>query len=135
MSLKERAFQEFNKNLEENETIKESIVAYYEVESGISGLVGVPNGTPTPVRGILAYSDKSLMFYGEVFRNLPITLHIPYRKIDEIKEKKHIFKLFKSSPTIVVIHKDQDMFSTRGNEEEFVKLHSFFENVKHNLAC
>ncbi|TJZ32282.1 hypothetical protein FA002_24220 [Priestia megaterium] len=129
MSLKERAIKEFQSKIDSEEEIRGSIFAYYESESGLSGLVGVPNGNSTPIRGVLAYTGRNLLFYGEVFSKLPIVLHIPFYKIKEIKTGKQIFAIFKSSPTIVVIHNDREVFSTRGNEEEFIKLESFFENV------
>lgn len=129
MSLKERAIKEFQSKMDSGEEIRESIFTYYESESGLSGLVGVPNGNPMPIKGVLAYTDKSLLFYGEVFTKFPIVLHIPFYKIKEIKTGKQIFAIFKSSPTFVVIHDDREVFSTRGNKEEFIKLESFFESV------
>jgi len=44
MSLKERATKEFKEKIDSDEEIRESILTYYECESGFSGLVGVPKG-------------------------------------------------------------------------------------------
>ncbi|MEW4210870.1 hypothetical protein Q0O85_20220 [Priestia megaterium] len=44
MSLKERATKEFKEKIDSDEEIRESILTYYEYESGFSGLVGVPKG-------------------------------------------------------------------------------------------
>lgn len=129
MSLKERAIKGFQSKMDSREEIRESIFTYYESESGLSGLVGVPNGNPMPIKGLLAYTDKSLLFYGEVFTKLPIVLHVPFYKIKEIKTGKQIFTIFKSSLTFVVIHDDRRVFSTGGNKEEFIKLELFFENI------
>ncbi|WP_459502980.1 GRAM domain-containing protein [Bacillus sp. C1] len=130
MSLKEHAMQEFQEKISSNENIQHMISAYYEMQSGISGLVGVPNGNSTPMRGILACTERQLLFYSEVFGKFPISLQIPYHAINEIKEKKQAFTLFKMIPVIVISHQDQDVFSARGNEEEFVHLKDFFEKVK-----
>ena len=129
MSLIEKAVKEFELKTESDEQIKGTITTYYETENGFSGLAGVPNGNPTPIRGILVHTNKSLMFYGEIFNKIPISLHIPFREIKEIKKSKQIFAIFKSSPTIVVIHNDRETFSTRGNKEEFTKLEAFFKNI------
>lgn len=125
MSLREHAMQEFQENMSSNESIQGMISAYYETQNGISGY-----GSSTPMRGILAYTEQQLLFYSEIFGNLPISLQIPYHKIHKIKEKKQAFALFKMIPSIVISHQDQDVFSTRGNEEEFVHLKDFFEKVK-----
>lgn len=61
MSLK-RATKEFKERVDSDEEIRESILTYYECESGFSGLVGVPNGNSVPIRGVLAYTEKSLLF-------------------------------------------------------------------------
>jgi hypothetical protein len=129
MSLIEKAVKEFESKMKSGEQIKGTITTYYESENGFSGLAGVPNGNPTPIRGILAYTNKSLMFYGEIFTKIPISLHIPFREIKEIKKGKQIFAIFKSSPTIVVIHSEREIFSTRGNKDEFTKLEAFFKNI------
>ncbi|PGK37503.1 hypothetical protein CN907_16605 [Bacillus anthracis] len=131
MSLKEHAMKEFQEKISSNETIQGMITTYYEMQNGISGLVGVPNGNSTPVRGILAYTEQQLLFYSELFNKLPISLQIPFHQINEIKEKKQAFALFKTIPAITVSHVDQDVFSTRGDEEEFVHLKEFFEKVKY----
>ncbi|WP_257151691.1 hypothetical protein [Bacillus pseudomycoides] len=113
-----------------NENIQGTITTYYEMQNGMSGLAGGPNGNPTPVRGILAYTERQLLFYSEVFGKLPISLQIPYHQINEIKEKKQVFALFKTIPAIVVSYEDRDVFSTREDEKEFVRLKEFFEKVK-----
>ncbi|MEM4992534.1 GRAM domain-containing protein [Priestia sp. SB1] len=133
MSLKERAVKEFQEKIDSGEEIKESILTYYECESGLSGLVGVPNGNPVPVRGVLAYTNKSLLFYGEIFTKLPVVLHIPFKEINEIKTGKQILTIFKSSLTMVVVHNDWEIFSTRGNKEEFISLKTFFENATEEM--
>lgn len=120
MSLKEHAMKEFQEKMTSNESVQDMITTYYEMQNGISELLGVPNGNATPVRGILAYTDQQLLFYSEVFDKLPISLQIPFHKINEIKEKKQ-----------AVSHEDQDVFSTRGDKEEFVRLKDFFEKVKY----
>ncbi|WP_242227300.1 GRAM domain-containing protein [Bacillus cereus group sp. BfR-BA-01315] len=125
MSLREHAMQEFQQKMSSNENIQGMISAYYEMQSGISGY-----GSSTPMRGILAYTKRQLLFYSEIFGELPISLQIPYHKIHKIKEKKQPFAFFKTIPSIVVSHQDQDVFSTRGNEEEFIHLKDFFEKVK-----
>ncbi|MEC3018499.1 hypothetical protein [Bacillus cereus] len=76
MSLKEHAMKEFQEKMFSNETIQDIITTYYEMKNGISGLVGVPNGNFTPVRGILAYTEQQLLFYSELFGKLPISLQI-----------------------------------------------------------
>lgn len=131
MSLKEHAMKEFQEKMSSNETIQGMITTYYEMQNGISGLVGVPNGNSTPVRGILAYTEQQLLFYSELFGKLPISLQIPYHQINEIKEKKQAFALFKTIPVITVSHVDQNVFSTRGDEEEFMHLKKFFEKVRY----
>ncbi|WP_306008502.1 GRAM domain-containing protein [Bacillus sp. MMSF_3353] len=133
MSLKEHAMKEFQEKMTSNESLQGMITTYYEMQNGISGLVGVPNGNSTPVQGILAYTERQLLFYSEVFGKLPISLQIPFHKINEIKEKKQVFALFKTIPAIAVSHEDQDVFSTRGDKEEFVRLKEFFEKVKYML--
>ncbi|MED3866238.1 GRAM domain-containing protein [Priestia megaterium] len=133
MSLKERATKEFKEKIDSDEEIRESILTYYECESGFSGLVGVPNVNSVPIRGVLAYTEKSLLFYGEVFSKLPIVLHIPFNKIREIKTGKQILTIFKSTLTMVVVHNDQEVFSTRGNKEDFSRLKSFFKNVNEEV--
>ncbi|MFJ8526674.1 GRAM domain-containing protein [Bacillus sp. NPDC094106] len=117
--------QEFQEKMSSNENIQGMISVYYETQSGISG-----HGSSTPMRGILAYTERQLLFYSEIFGKLPISLQIPYHKIHKIKEKKQSFAFFKTIPSIVISHQDQDIFSTRGNEEEFVHLKDFFEKVK-----
>ncbi|OWW10178.1 hypothetical protein J8Y17_27120 (plasmid) [Bacillus cereus] len=131
MSLKEHAMKEFQGKMASNETIQGMITTYYEMQNGISCLVGVPNGNSVPVRGILAYTEQQLLFFSELFGKLPISLQIPFHKINEIKEKKQAFALFKTIPAIAVSHEDQDVFSTRGDKEEFVRLKEFFEKVKY----
>lgn len=69
MSLKERAIKEFQSKMDSGEEIRGSIFTYYESESGLSGLVGVPNGNSMPIKGVLAYTDKSLLFMGKFSRN------------------------------------------------------------------
>ncbi|PDZ08169.1 hypothetical protein CON70_29315 [Bacillus pseudomycoides] len=130
MSLKEHAMQEFQGKMSTNENIQGTITTYYEMQNGMSGLVGVPNGNPTPVRGILAYTERQLLFYSELFGKLPISLQIPYHQINKIKETRQPFALFKTIPVIVVSHEEREVFSTRGDEEGFVRLKEFFEKVK-----
>ncbi|KAA6452735.1 hypothetical protein [Bacillus swezeyi] len=133
MSLKEIAIKEFNSKMVENEEIQGLAMAYYEFQSGISGIVGTPNGTTTPIKGFLAYSNKQLLFYGEVFK-APTTLQISYSQIIEVKEKKQGFALFKSFPSIIVYHNDkQEIFTTRGDKEEFAKLREFFEKINRDF--
>lgn len=130
MSLKEQAMKDFQEKIFSTENIQGMITAYYEVQNGMSGLVGVPNGNPIPVKGILAYTEKQLLFYGEIFEKLPVLLQIPYYQINKIKETKQVFALFKTIPAITIFHQEQEIFTTRGNEEEFIQLKAFFEKVK-----
>ncbi|MGG3523674.1 GRAM domain-containing protein [Bacillus pseudomycoides] len=125
MSLKEQAMKDFQEKMSSNENIQGMISTYYEMESGISG-----HASSTPMRGILAYTERQLLFYSEIFGKLPISLQIPYSKIHEIKEKKQSFALFKTIPVIAVFHQEQEIFTTLGNEEEFIRLQAFFEKIK-----
>ncbi|WP_229754602.1 hypothetical protein [Priestia megaterium] len=67
MSLKERATKEFKEKIDSDEEIRESILTYSECEIGFSGLLGVPNGNSVPIRGVLAYTEKSLLFLRRSF--------------------------------------------------------------------
>ncbi|MFF1994760.1 hypothetical protein ACFVWC_26755 [Bacillus mycoides] len=87
--------KEFQEKMSSNETVQGMITTYYEMQNGISDLVGVPNGNSTPVRGILAYTEKQLLFYSEVFGKIPISLQIPFHQINEIKEKNKLFPFLK----------------------------------------
>ncbi|WP_020061071.1 hypothetical protein [Bacillus sp. 123MFChir2] len=131
MSLKEQAMKDFQEKISSTEKIQGMITTYYEVQNGMSGLVGVPNGNSISVKGILAYTEKQLLFYGEIFEKLPISLQIPYYQINKIKETKHVFALFKTFSAIMIFHQEQEIFTTRGNEEEFIQLKAFFEKIKH----
>lgn len=131
MSLKEQAMKEFQEKISSTENIQGMIATYYEAQNGISGLVGTPNANSTPVKGILAYTEQQLLFYGEIFGKLPISLQIPFHQINKIKETKQVFALFKTIPAIMICHQEQEVFTTRGNEEEFIQLKAFFEKVKH----
>ncbi|MEI4802482.1 hypothetical protein ACIGHG_19190 [Bacillus sp. NPDC077411] len=130
MGLKEQAMKEFQERISSTENIQGMTSAYYEMQNGMSGLVGTPNANPIPVKGILAYTEQQLLFYGEIFGKLPISLQIPFHQINKIKETKHVFALFKTFPAIVVFHQEQEIFTTRGNEEEFIRLQAFFEKIQ-----
>ena len=101
MGLKEQAMKEFQERISSTENIQGMTSAYYEMQNGMSGLVGTPNANPIPVKGI-----------------------------NKIKETKHVFALFKTFPAIVVFHQEQEIFTTRGNEEEFIRLQAFFEKIQ-----
>lgn len=95
MILKEHAIKKFQEKMTSNESVQGMITTYYEMQNGLSGLVGVPNGNSTPVQGILAYTERQLLFYSEVFGKLPISLQIPFHKINEIKEKNKLLPFLK----------------------------------------
>ncbi|NPC92693.1 hypothetical protein HOO54_10745 [Bacillus sp. WMMC1349] len=129
MNLEEKAIEEFKSKMDGSEQLQETILTFYECEVGFSGMVGIANG-PTPIKGILGYSNKQLLFYGEMFKKVPISFQIPSDQIAKIKEKKQPFTLFKSVPSFVVFHQnDQVTFTTRGDQEEFAKLKLFFDHM------
>ncbi|ENQ3106425.1 hypothetical protein ACEOWJ_002450 [Bacillus cereus] len=130
MGLKEQAMKDFQEKISSTESIQGMITTYYEIQNGVSGLVGIANANSTPVKGILAYTEQQLLFYSEILGNLPISLQIPYYQINKIKETKHVFALFKTFPAIAVFHQEQEIFTTLGNEEEFIRLQAFFEKIK-----
>ena len=133
MITKQHGIQSIEERLNPNEAVQSSVLAYYKMESGVSGLVGVPNSHSVPFRGVLALTDSRLLFYGELTKKTPVFLEINLTSIKKIDEKKIPFALLKSIPGFIVTHDEKDIFTTQGNLDEFANLKSFFEQVKNQI--
>ena len=122
MITKQHGIQSIEERLNPNEKIQSSVLAFYNMESGVSGLVGVANTHSVPFRGVLALTDSRLLFYGELTKKAPVFIEINLSSIKKIVEKKIPFALLKTIPGIIVTHDEKDIFTTQGDLDEFAKL-------------
>ncbi len=130
MIKKEEILKMLDEQLQENEEIESSVIAYYKVESGFSGLTGNASSSNIPVQGILASTNARLLFYGQAIKNIPVFVDIKYSDITKIRETKEIFALFKSIPIFIVSHKDKETFTSQGDPDAFAKLQTFFNSIE-----
>ncbi|MGH1093648.1 PH domain-containing protein [Bacillus mycoides] len=117
--------------LYENELVKNYIQAYYKNQSGLSILAGNVFNSPN-IPGTLVATNMRMFFYTEVMKVNKVLIEIDYEEIMKINEKKQSIGMLKTIPSIVVHHKEEEIFSTMGDLEAFSKLKSFFSVIPVN---